>query len=458
MRLLLYISLPLLLLSACSANNNLDAYGSIATLYFDGSEYYVYEKPNEPELMYNHEPASDTYITPGPGFYDDAVFMVEALEEAHVVFLFGDRLPDNYMEQRDIFLSESRYIDTSVQFTRAIMRYLAALGCEYTSLGFVEGDAFRFLDVTWSLDGDRLFLQETSDQPPREVTSIGGVFVYEVLDFAGRHFFANNEVTRNLFLPVFAREMEILSLVGVVIENGLVTISLCNGGLEQETTDIQAGFLLQRFFQAASVPTAQGVSHEMIGNVLYVRMRQFAFGRSLDEALVAIRNAIYNGTTKFILDLRGNPGGTSEVYYRVLDAMGFPPFTHGRVMRVSELWLNRTVRAVPNFEEIRDTIEWYNPETIARGYMAFPLPTNVDNPKDVFISVLTDNFTGSMAAVFSALVQDLGIGIVIGEPSFQSPSVFVGPHSITESRWMWQLPDVWVSEGNERYESRIYNG
>ena len=125
-------------------------------------------------------------------FRSDATRLIYLIENIHPAFILEGRLPGGYESARVRFLMEAGERLSNAEFTLTVMRYLAAVGDGYMSYAFNARRNFRFFNIDWVLENDRLFLLENGVKTSAEVLYLGGVPVRQVLEFAQRHFHACN--------------------------------------------------------------------------------------------------------------------------------------------------------------------------------------------------------------------------------------------------------------------------
>jgi C-terminal processing protease CtpA/Prc len=127
------------------------------------------------------------------------------------------------------------------------------------------------------------------------------------------------------------------------------------------------------------------------------------------ETLEEIKQAIDSGIWRFIIDLRGNGGGNSNIGTMLLNGMGMTLPTYGIIRKISDI--AREQRPHANFPDTVDKIE-------------IESDINAQNPNKIFVSVLTDYRSFSASTMLGVWVQDGKLGNIIGEPSSNSPSMF----------------------------------
>ena len=330
-----------------------------------------------------------------PSFHRDAILLVNTVEETHPVFTYrgGALLPSYYRERRVAYVAETNLPMSRTDFIMATRRYVAALHDGH--MGERLPFSGMFLDIPFTVRDNRLF--NASDV---EVLQIGGVEIQNIFAQIDRHFFAENEIYRDLNYKRFAGYESILRIAGADISNdGEVTLALSTGySMTRFTRNSPTVIHLQADFT---------IEYRMIGDVFLIDLRKFEHDEPyLTNAVNAIEKAITNGTRHFIVDLRGNPGGDASIIDRFFEAMGITipgvSFYHRlSPLAIEQGWLpsdDRLVETAPN--------------------------QTTSNPNNVFISVLTDTLTASAATAMAAWVQDGNLGNIIGSPSVNAPSFF----------------------------------
>ena len=332
-----------------------------------------------------------------PSFHRDAVLLVNTVEETHPIFIYraGALLPSYYRERRSAFITETLQPMTKADFIMAIRRYVAALHDGHMG-SWVPLDGL-FLDIPFTVRDNRLFNASNV-----EVLRIGGAEVQNIFALVDRHFFAENEIRRNLNHTIFAGYEHILRLAGADISNdGEVTLSLNDGYSTARFTWYSPN--VTRHPQVDFI-----IEYRMIGDVFLIDLRLFYFDEPyLTNAVNAIEEAVNNGMRYFIVDLRGNPGGNSTVGVRLLRAMGVSIPGTGVFRRISPLAIEQRP---------------WEPSDVRQVEYA-PDPTT-SNPNNVFVSVLTDVLSTSGATMMATWVQDGRLGNVIGSPPGDAPSMF----------------------------------
>jgi len=384
------------------------------------------------------------------GLAGNAVHMVQQIELAHPIFLpipqvYG-LLPDDYEEIREWFLEYASRPDiTDIDFGFAAMRYIATL-----QDGHMSGDILMrtehglrpsmaqggtVLDVSWTLQGGNLFLEDGS-----QVLEIGGVPVSEIFAVIDRYYFHENEIYREWDYTLVSRYSRIIERAdGEVLADSVAVTLYDNGDI---TTRFIPHFIpgVDRDFNPyISEDVDFIIRHEMIDDIFYIDFRIFILGDHITETAAAISQAVADGTRHFIIDIRGNIGGDSDAGMALLEAMGIST-SQGTI-------IHRPNRVAANSVANGGHSRFDFPIWSLFGVDYLLLDRNLhehSNPNDVFVSVLTDIRTYSSATFFTYVVQDSGFGNIIGSPSRNAPNLF--GNMVTLSLPYYDMA-VWLSYG-----------
>jgi hypothetical protein len=249
------------------------------------------------------------------------------------------------------------------------------------------------------------------------------VDVSEIFYQIERLIYFENDSMRSLRLASFVRFEMILNLAGAeIIEGNSVYITLNENGV---VATIKAD--LEDNITGIRYPTRDYIiRHEMIDDIFYISLARFDDGVHITEVVREIRKAIRNGTRKFIIDVRGNPGGLALVIYRLTRAMGIRIPSTGWIMRLSDLTLEgKSIKQLEILSRLMTPIRWItNGGTVVNDTLVRQSSTKSRNRHNVFVSVLTDKTSFSASTHLGFAIQDGGLGNVIGEPSSNAPNMF----------------------------------
>ena len=427
--LLLMLLLCCVFLSSCGSNNpaevedaeNADEYVGYFAIngendndnyYFEYEGYEAYEPFTEPEpgvrIFMPEQSLRD--------FSSDAQFLVDTVEAVHPIFVIDGFLPDNYEAVRATFLEETSGYMTLTDFILASRRFITVLqdghmnnGLHDTVMHTVRTPVRlgRYISTLFIARDYRLYL---ANEPYTEVVAIGGVPVLYIFYQVDRHYFSENEVYRMFNYTRYVGSEIMLHLAGVeiymynrrtqtiltLLDNGKTSYMPVNFTALNPITELNATHIIR---------------HEMIDDIFFIDLREFILGPHIYQTADAIREAVDAGYTHFILDLRGNGGGSTRVGNILLNAMGMNVPSDGVYRRISQLVLEQR--------------EWINPDTEIDSVRFWPPSTKTAaNPNNITLLVLTDNLSYSSSTAIAAWVQDGNLGKIVGEPSRNAPSAF----------------------------------
>jgi len=340
-----------------------------------------------------------------PGFAADALYLVQLVENTHPIFVTEGWLPSNYETIRDEFLVYASDGNLTRQdFAFAMLRYFTALRDGHMNI--LAAITTTYLDVRWQVQNEHLYLlNDGGTISDIEVIEIGGVPVSQIFATIARYYYSENEFALEGSRNRFSRTYEIITRAGGNVGNGgVVQLTLNDNG----SISAKNAVLTERSPDGADYY----IEIVMIDDVFVLDIRTFINvpSHATELAVQSIESAVSSGTRKFIVDVRGNNGGSSWVAQRLLNAMGIRTPEVGSVERFSQ----------------RDGM-WHFGILYSLGFDYSRMSPSVNpsrNRNDVFVSVLTDAGTFSTAMWMGMWVQDGGFGNVIGSPSRNAPTSF----------------------------------
>ncbi len=146
-------------------------------------------------------------------------------------------------------------------------------------------------------------------------------------------------------------------------------------------------------------------------NVGYIRQTVFS-ERSPAEMEAALRELLAAGADRFVLDLRGNPGG-------LVDA----------ATRLADLWLDHGVILIQREVSGEETVVEATPDVLAAGA---PLV------------VLIDGGTASASEIVAGALQDHGRALLVGEKTFGKGSVQL-VHELSDASSLHVTTAEWLT-------------
>ncbi|MCL2376344.1 MAG: S41 family peptidase [Defluviitaleaceae bacterium] len=365
--------------------------------YEANETYEAYEAKEVHETEKVEEIAEIIDSQPRHNFSPDAILLVETVEAVHPIFVISGLLPEEYKQRRDEYLAVTAEPLSRRDFILATQRYITLLRDGHMGRDLT---ASEFLEIEMVVQNGRLFL---ADRPHAEVLEIGGVPVNEVFAAIEMHYYLENDAERQRSYAIFSRDRAMLSFAGAYIDRGRVELAIYKN---EEAGTLEAGFRrgYSRDFVGSFLDADFIIRHEVIDDVFYINLRAFVQHPDMPYTLAAIEEAVKSGVWKFIVDVRDNSGGFSDVAEDLLAAMGITPPSDGMYRRTSEM-------------------SWWDVDDGVK-YLYTPPNMEAANPNNVFISVLMNADSFSASTMFGAWVQDGGLGNIIGQPSANAPSAF----------------------------------
>ncbi len=234
-------------------------------------------------------------------YSSDAHCAIAAVETAHPAFLM-DEIPENYEGAKAEYLQSVASPMIPTDFLLATQKYLAVLGDRrLPRVG-------RYISVQWISVDDRLYLVDGESQvTDYEVIRIGGVPVEDVRKQVDTYYSSENDSAKQRQYEVYCRQDDMLLLARSQFEDTIEIVTRDSCGAENTQN---CGFVSSDIYSIyyGGFP-AYVVEHRMLGDVFYVDLRTFRQGNEVTNTAKAIKEAIGKGTTKFIIDIRGNTGG-----------------------------------------------------------------------------------------------------------------------------------------------------
>ncbi|MGE5579451.1 MAG: S41 family peptidase [Bacillota bacterium] len=345
-------------------------------------------------------------VTADPGeladYSPDARQAEAEIEAAHPVFLM-DEIPEDYEVAKAEYLDSVASPMKRVDFLLATQKYLAALRDGHMGGGLSHSG--QYILVRWVSIDDRLYLMDEKGQVTGdEVIQIGNVPVKDVQAQVDAYYYAENDSARQRQYGAYCRQDDMLRLAGCQFEDTIEVVTRDSSGVEKkQACRFSPGDIGIMYYGGS--PTYV-VKHEMLGDVFYVDLRTFREGSEVTNTAKAIRRARGEGTTKFIIDVRGNSGGNSMVGEQLLAAMGMKPPSYGCYICSSEL--SRKLRGPAS-----QKVAYFEPD-----------PSTAKKNDDIELVVLTDRITFSSATMLGVWVQDGDLGIIVGQPSSNAPTAY----------------------------------
>ncbi|NCB63573.1 MAG: hypothetical protein EOM52_08165, partial [Clostridia bacterium] len=333
--------------------------------------------------------------------YQDARTLVETIESTHPAFVLND-VPEGYAAAKETFLKTAAQPGLSaVQFAWASMAYTSAMRDGHTQMwGMVGG--MPEIRILWAADGSHLYLLDRDGKvTKREVVQIGGVEVKDVFNLVDTYFAAENASYSNRNHGDLSKLNGVLQMAGAKVEEGKIVLTVMESG--KKTT------LTAEIAEPMGGAREAVIDHKMVGDVFYVDFNACVPGDEVDATAAALKKAVESGTSKVIIDVRGNGGGDSRTCDQLLAAMDMAAPGYGGYLRISPL-------AKATYPD--------DLGTVTEDLSAAPDPAAARQNPAVKLVVLTDEYTFSSATMMGVFIQDGKLGTLVGRPSSNAPSSY----------------------------------
>jgi hypothetical protein len=329
----------------------------------------------------------------------DAGQLVSIIESTHPEFSLND-IQTGYPEAKKLFLAAASQNMSSDDFSWLASAYLASLRDGHTSIAQTQSS--ETLQGSYRMTERGLFEVDASGNiTEKKVTAIGGIPINQIFTTVSRYEVAENDAGVMMNNTMWSTYRPILERAGVDCTKHTITITEQNG---TQTSSKEVIFQLRSpysMWQANNI-----IDSRRIGDIFYIGLHECQLGPDLDKTADSLKQAVSNGVTRVIMDVRNNPGGNSTACVKLLAALGMRPPGYGMYARKSPLAMARR----------NGTADW-NANTKPD---LSPAKTN----SHISLVVLTNEFTYSSATMLAVFVQDGKLGTVIGYPSANSPSSY----------------------------------
>ncbi|MCL2404004.1 MAG: S41 family peptidase [Defluviitaleaceae bacterium] len=335
-------------------------------------------------------------------YLEDAQLLVKWVEAMHPIFYFNE-IPSEYDGKRDAYLKAVSHPMAKWHFIFETMKYLTAMHDGHMGSGYsLFGPDSSMIDTEIIYTKNRLFVSNNG-KPGDEIIAIGGVPATKILETVKMLTFAENIHAQKRQYERMCRFVQILEYAGCATTN---PISITLQGTDEYTQE--SAIIAQNQLPSAKIKNDYIIRHEVRNDIFIIDLREFTPHQCIDDTCEEIKKAIKNGIKKFIVDVRGNSGGNSNVGEALLSAMGMKAPQYGMYEVVSDYVIGR----------------WggEKPENGTRYHA--PNPGCAVINENIQLVVLNDHDTFSSATMFSVWVQDGKLGTIIGSPSINSPNSY----------------------------------
>jgi hypothetical protein len=316
--------------------------------------------------------------------------MIIYAEDIHPYFaLTKNKSP--YTAAEKVYQDKTDGPMTVEQFSLATAEYLCFFRDGHTEIEWEPG---KILDIEWEYRNRKLY----PDNSTQFVTAIGNVPVEAFFSSIDSMRPAENEAAQARNYTEYCRYEVVMHLTGCTAAENSVPVTFSDGNTASYKF-LPAGF-------SSECTHSEKNSCYIDDGIFIVDFNTCIDDDGLKAIAEKLHQAVKNGTTKVILDARGNGGGNSKACTRLLAAMDMKPPEYSMFVRYSP----EAEKQCGYFRKSGS----YNLRGKGRGK-----PNSA-----VHLVVLTDCYTFSSATMLAVFVRDGKLGTIIGEPSSNMPSSY----------------------------------
>ncbi|MFA6730461.1 MAG: S41 family peptidase [Eubacteriales bacterium] len=327
----------------------------------------------------------------------DTETVIRTIEACHPVFLLCKEIP-GYQKAKTEYKGFTSDKISFTEFRLATLKYFKVLGDSHTTIGGVHKNGI-YIDINWFARQGKLFLLDKNQKPTDiEIITIGGIPKSKILAHVDLHYPWENKAARQYNYAVFCHNKEMLLSAGC---------EFSSSGIEISTSDGKTA--IYKFAKAVSDDTYT-VTNKMIGDVFYIDLKAFCMDKTVYKVGDEIKSAVQNGVNKFIIDVRDNNGGNSNVGHYLLYMMGMNIPRFGVYIRNSDL------SRLQKNSKSKDEFTVIDPD----------ITTAVPN-ENINLLVLVNTKSFSAAKMLGVWVQDGNLGKIVGQISRNKPNSYGDP-------------------------------
>lgn len=324
---------------------------------------------------------------------EDRKQAIQYVEDVHPFFELEEDQSE-YKEAKKAYISQTQSGMTVWEFWGATAEYMSSLRDAHTRIQDPGG--IKVLDIPASYENGKSYLWENGKRTGLYVEKVGGVDVEKIYEKIDKMIVAENAAAEEQNREKYLAVNTILKFCGAVSKNDQVEVEFSDG--------------TKRIYSFMEVGrSTEEVTNNCFteGDIFVVDFNTCEVDQTLEEIAVKLEEAVENGCTKVIIDVRGNMGGDSNACLRILEAMGMREPYYGSVIRFSKE--AKEQGGVPIDHGI---IETKGSTLMAKAN------------EDVQLIVLSDHITFSSATMLCVWVRDGKLGKIVGEPSTNEPNSY----------------------------------
>ena len=329
---------------------------------------------------------------------EDRTQVIENLEEIHPFFLLEKNL-EKYETAKKNYMKATSKKMTLYEFQEATSIYLASINDGHTGIQWKSYGTDPILQIETCYQDGKTYLCEDGENTTVWIEKIGGISIekiYQKIDLIRAEENINAKEENRDQLVLFKN---VLKSCGVKVEQEKVEVLFSDG--RKEMYDFGEKRIKKTIY-------ADGENNwYMDGDIFVVDFNSCRVDGKLDSIASELEKAISNGSTKVIIDVRGNGGGDTTACEQLLNAMQMTPPEYSGVIRYSP-------QAAEQYGYTKkDGIESF--EGLDKG---------IKGNEEINLVVLSDRGTFSSANMLCVWVQDGNLGTIIGEGSGNAPTAY----------------------------------
>ena len=343
--------------------------------------------PEIPKQLYMNTKLSFEQIN------SDRKKLIESVENIHPYFRLQKDM-EAYQQEKEEYIQRTSSEMTVEDFALATGAYLSFFGDGHTGIVWNEN---TYLKIPWEFYDGKLYLRKDGKRSDIYAVLVGGQQVEKILEQVEKLCPVENEMTKQTRFADLASGRNLLLSTGVESSNGKIYVLFSDGVERRFSFHVQS--------RQSDDTTKKDLNTCFINdNIFVVDFNSCIDDEELHAIAEKLKKAIANGTSKVIIDVRGNGGGNSAACERLINAMDMKVPEYDIVIRFSE-------EAAKQNGSLRKT-----------GSIKMNGSDKEKNNPNIDLVVLCDKYTYSSANMLLVWVRDGGLGTIIGEPSSGVPS------------------------------------
>lgn len=333
------------------------------------------------------------YILTQEEVISDCNEMITYVEAIHPFFLREKKRKAEYKKAKKEYLDNCQKPQSVWEFSKNTSEFLTFFNDGHTHLNLHSSG---FLEPVFYYDGENLFADENL-VPVTEINSIPLSEIFELLDIL---YPAENIMCIYKNYEIYSRNIDLLDSLRKN-DDKKYTLTFADG----TKTECKV-----------TVEPKTGYSNEqntikLEDDIVIIDYNQCNDDFEWKVVCIDLQSYLMQGYKKVIVDVRGNGGGNSVANDKLLETMGMTASFGGVYERFSQYTAQMYKEAFGVNKPTSGHQKWKT------GIK------NQQNP-DINLVVLTDRYTFSSAMDFATCVSDAHLGILVGEPSSNSPSSY----------------------------------